>query len=106
MPGYADTGALSGLGQVSGQEMQSFNQATPSEGINPYTYENLMRLPVADQVIQYMADSTGLAVEDIVGQMQSGKIPPEGMKMLFDEAFNIMSAPKGGSAMDRYNQRR
>jgi len=26
--------------------------------------------------------------------------------MLFEEAFNIMSAPKGGSAMDRYNQRR
>jgi len=75
-------------------------------GINPYTYENLMRLPSGETVIQYMADSAGLPVEEVINQMKMGNIPQEGMQMLFEEAFNIMSAPKGGSAMDRYNQRR
>lgn len=101
-----DPGSVVRESEMRAIDMPSVVRESEMGGINPYTYENLMRLPSGETVIQYMADSAGLPVEEVINQMKMGNIPQEGMQMLFEEAFNIMSAPKGGSAMDRYNQRR
>lgn len=96
---------MQGLLGMAGQPQQ-MQQPQPMQQLpQRYTYENLMRLPSGEMVIQYMANSSGLPYEEVVNQMRMGRIPEEGMKMLFDEAFKIM---EGNQAMKRYfdNQQR
>jgi len=96
---------MQGLLGMAGQPQQ-MQQPQPMQQLpQRYTYENLMRLPSGEMVIQYMANSSGLPYEEVVNQMRMGNIPEEGMKMLFDQAFKIMS---GDEAMKRYfdNQQR
>ncbi len=100
-----DRTKMQGLLGMAGQPQQAQQTQQMQQLPQRYTYENLMRLPSGEMVIQYMANHTGLPYEEVVNQMRMGNIPEEGMKMLFDQAFKIMS---GDEAMKRYfdNQQR
>jgi len=64
MPGYADTGALGGLGQVSDREMQAMQSAQPK--YTPESLQMMMQQPEMISIMEEMSANSGVPMEDVI----------------------------------------
>lgn len=86
MPGYADTGALGGLGQVSDQEMQAMQSAQPK--YTPESLQMMMQQPEMISIMEEISASSGLPMETVIEYLPT--LPQDTLQMIMNDVFEKM----------------
>jgi len=86
MPGYADTGALGGLGQVSDREMQTMQSAQPK--YTPESLQMMMQQPEMISIMEEMSANSGVPMEDVIRYLPT--LPQDTLEMIMNDVFEKM----------------
>ena len=86
MPGYADTGALGGLGQVSDREMQAMQSAQPK--YTPESLQMMMQQPEMISIMEEMSANSGVPMEDVIRYLP--ELPQDTLEMIMNDVFEKM----------------
>lgn len=86
MPGYADTGALGGLGQVSDREMQMMQSAQPK--YTPESLQMMMQQPEMISIMEEMSANSGVPMEDVIRYLPT--LPQDTLEMIMNDVFEKM----------------